>query len=266
MDATQDVITSERRDGPGRSVAVPDDDWSLRAQQTTRIAARVVSVTKDYQLGRATVHALRGVDLDVPAACFAVLSGPSGSGKSTLLNLIGCLDVPTAGTIEIAGRDIGTLTERARTRFRAEHIGFVFQNFNLLPVLTALENVEYPLQLGRFKASERRAMAREALRSVDLGGLGDRFPSELSGGQRQRVAIARALVKQPRLVLADEPTANLDQATGFELISLMRSLQGRHEMTFIVTSHDPQVIGQADLHLHMIDGRIVTDSSARPTP
>jgi putative ABC transport system ATP-binding protein len=246
MDMTLDL------DSGGRDRIPPLQPRSME------IAAHVAGVTKNYPFGRKMVYALRGVDLDIPAACFAVLSGPSGSGKSTLLNLIGGLDVPTEGTIEIAGCNIVTLEDRARTRFRADHIGFVFQNFNLLPVLTALENVEYPLQLGRFKARERRAMALAALGSVGLDGLGDRLPSELSGGQRQRVAIARALVKRPRLVLADEPTANLDQATGCELIELMRALQSEHQMTFIVTSHDPQVIGHADLHLHMIDGRIVT--------
>jgi putative ABC transport system ATP-binding protein len=263
MDTQTDLATSEFRENMAPPTKVPialvetQQTWCVQST-STEIAARVRGVTKDYLLGRSPVHALRGVDLDIPAACFAVLSGRSGSGKSTLLNLIGCLDVPTEGTIEIAGHDIGALTERGRTRFRADHIGFVFQNFNLLPVLTALENVEYPLQLGRLKPKERRALAREALRSVDLEGLDERIPSELSGGQRQRVAIARALVKQPRLVLADEPTANLDQATGFGLINLMRSLQSQWKTTFIVTSHDPQMIGHADLHLHMIDGRIVS--------
>ena len=217
-------------------------------------AASLRGASKIYQLGKIEVPALRGVDIDFEAGSFSVVRGPSGSGKSTLLNLLGCVDTPTSGSVEIAGHQVGNMSDRELTAFRARHIGFVFQNFNLIPVLTVLENIEYPLQLTRPDRSERRALAESALASVGLSTLAGRRPSELSGGQRQRVAVARALVKQPALVLADEPTANLDQRTGAELIALMRRIQRDSGTTFIFSSHDPQLISDADRQVWIEDG------------
>ncbi|MCP3102876.1 ABC transporter ATP-binding protein [Myxococcus sp. K15C18031901] len=232
---------------------------------STGVAARLQQVTKQYQLGKTTVHALRGIDLTIAIGSYTVICGPSGSGKSTALQLLGCLDMPTSGTLEIAGQDVIALSDAARTTFRAQHLGFVFQNFNLLPVLTALENVEYPLQLTVRDPAERRERARAMLTAVGLGDLLHRRPAELSGGQRQRVAVARAMVKRPRLVLADEPTANLDRRTGAELIALMRAMQREHQTTFILSSHDPQMIEDADERILIEDGRVV-ESTRRQAP
>lgn len=228
-----------------------------------QLAAKVRGATKDYHLGSTVVHALRGVDVDFAQGSFSVIRGPSGSGKSSLLNLLGCLDGVTSGLVEIAGKNVSAMSDVERTNFRAQHIGFVFQNFNLIPVLTVLENVEYPLQLSVSDKRERRTRASAALESVGLGGLLNRLPSELSGGQRQRVAVARALVKRPALVLADEPTANLDQSTGAELIALMRKMQRESGTTFIFSSHDPQLIGDADRHISIEDGRVLDIHDAR---
>ncbi|WP_224360676.1 ABC transporter ATP-binding protein [Hyalangium versicolor] len=228
-------------------------------------AARLEHVTKEYRLGNTTVQALRGIDLAVSVGSYTVLCGPSGSGKSTGLHLLGALDLPTTGHVEIAGQDVAALSDKKRTAFRARHIGFVFQNFNLVPVLTALENVEYPLRLTIRDATERRARAQEMLEAVGLGPMLHRRPAELSGGQRQRVAVARAMVKRPALVLADEPTANLDRRTGAELMALMRTMQREHHTTFILSSHDPQMIEDADEWLRIEDGRVV-DGARRHSP
>jgi putative ABC transport system ATP-binding protein len=221
------------------------------------VAARVVGVRKNYVLGTTVVPALRGVDLNLAASSFSVILGPSGSGKSTLLHLLGCIDVATNGTIEIAGHDVGSMSDAQRTSFRAQHIGFVFQSFNLIPVLTVVENVEYPLQLCEPDRRRRRDRAMAALESVGLAALHARVPAELSGGQRQRVAVARALVKKPKLLLADEPTANLDRRAGADLIALMRSMQRTSGTTFLVSSHDPQMIEDADNKIRIEDGLIV---------
>lgn len=219
-------------------------------------AAQLRGIHKHYRLGEVDVPALRGIDLDLPRGVFSVIGGPSGSGKSTLLNLLGCIDAPDAGSVDVDGQAVAALGDTQRTRFRARHVGFVFQNFNLIPVLTAIENVEYPLRLLEDNAPRRRDMARSALVEVGLEGLEDRPPSALSGGQRQRVAVARALAKRPALVLADEPTANLDQATGRGLIDLMRRIQSATGATFVFSSHDPQLIAEADLRVHLVDGRV----------
>lgn len=232
-------------------------DHARKSMNERSAAVRLEGVSKNYRLGDTTVAALRSVDLSISPASFTVIQGPSGSGKSTLLNMIGCLDVPTAGSIEIGGRRIEQMSEAERTRFRADQVGFVFQNFNLIPVLSVLENVEYPLRLCISSKLERRRRANEVLESVGLGAMVDRRPTELSGGQRQRVAVARALVKQPILVLADEPTANLDQRTGFELITLMRRMQKTSGTTFVFSSHDPQLISDADVRVQIVDGRVV---------
>lgn len=219
-------------------------------------AACLRAVRKHYRLGDVEVPALRGIDLDLPRERFAVIGGPSGSGKSTLLNLLGGIDTPDSGVIEIAGTEVAALDDDARSEFRAHHVGFVFQNYNLIPVLSALENVEYPLQLVERSAPRRRDMARAALAEVGLSGMENRLPSALSGGQRQRVAVARALVKRPSLILADEPTANLDQTTGRELIGLMRKIQRHTGASFVFSSHDPQLMQEADLLVRLVDGEI----------
>jgi len=221
------------------------------------VTAELRGVTREYHLGTVRVEALRGVDISIMPDRFTVLIGPSGSGKTTLLNMIGCIDRPTAGSIHIDGQDVQRLGDDALADFRSRHIGFVFQNFNLLPVLTAYENVEYPMLLAGAGETQRRTRVNELLDSVGLLSHARHTPSQLSGGQQQRVAIARALANQPRIVLADEPTANLDSATGEAIISLMRELQRHAHVTFVFSSHDPTVIGEADDVVHIRDGRVV---------
>jgi putative ABC transport system ATP-binding protein len=218
----------------------------------------VEDVTKDYELGRTRVSALRGVTLSVERGEFLAVAGPSGSGKSTLLNLMGCLDRPTSGRVVIGGQDIATLGDDALSDLRARQIGFIFQTFNLIPVLTALENVEFPL-LFQKRAGGRaagRARAQRALTEVGLGEFLRHRPDELSGGQRQRVAVARALVTDPVIVLADEPTANLDSATGDAIISLMLDINRRAGTTFIFSTHDARVMAHAHRVVHLADGRL----------
>lgn len=244
--------------------AKPRRQVEYAAADSEPTAVELVSISKHYQLGSTTVRALQDVTLQIPASRFTVIQGPSGSGKSTLLNMLGCLDTPTTGSINIAGRRIDTMNDAERTRFRAGHVGFVFKNFNLIPVLTVAENVEYPLRLCEPDKVLRRQRVQEALESVGIGAMAGRRPAELSGGQRQRVAIARALVKRPTLVLADEPTANLDQATGASLIELMRQMQRQSGTTFVFSSHDPQLIADADACIRIVDGRI-TEHQTAPT-
>ena len=213
--------------------------------------------TKDYHLGKVIVPALRGINLDVKEGEFLSIAGPSGSGKTTLLNLIGCVDTPTAGTVEVAGRDISKLSERQLTDLRLHTIGFIFQSFNLVNVLDVYRNVELPLLLQRVSsASERRKRVEGLLSRVGLGQLMKHRPSELSGGQRQRVAIARALVTRPRLVLADEPTANLDSVTGQNILDLMRELNQTEHTTFIFSTHDARVMAYASKVVRIADGRV----------
>jgi putative ABC transport system ATP-binding protein len=220
------------------------------------VAAR--DVAKVYQLGKTEVHALRHVDLVVERGEFLSIAGPSGSGKTTLLNLIGGVDVPTSGTVWVDGEDTSKLTERALTRLRLDHIGFIFQTFNLVAVLTVFQNVEFPLLLqGRMTSDERRRRVNELLESVGLGSHSRHRPSELSGGQRQRVAVARALVARPPLVLADEPTANLDSKTGGTIIDLMREMNLRDGTTFIFSTHDPKVMAHASAIVRLEDGCVV---------
>lgn len=219
-------------------------------------AVRVEEVTKEYDLGRTKVPALRGVSLQVEAGEFMAVAGPSGSGKSTLLNLIGCLDRPTSGRVLIAGQDVGTLGDDALSDLRARTIGFIFQTFNLIPVLSALENVEFPL-LFRGGNHGGRGRALQALESVGLREFATHRPDELSGGQRQRVAVARALVTDPGIVLADEPTANLDSHTGETIIDLMLDINRRAGTTFIFSTHDPKVMAHAQRVVRLADGRVV---------
>ena len=228
-------------------------------------AAAVVelkNVTKSYKTGRSEVPALRGIDLAIPARAFTMLVAPSGSGKSTLLNLIGCIDNPTSGTVTVAGQTVGRLSDRALSDFRAQKIGFIFQGFSLVPVLSAYENVEYPLLLTRVPATQRRRATLEMLEAVGLSEQQRRRPNELSGGQKQRGALARALVKQPEIVLADEPTANLDSETGASIVALMRQMQIQSRTTFIFATHDPHLMSQADRLVSMRDGLLMDEEGS----
>jgi putative ABC transport system ATP-binding protein len=214
----------------------------------------VKDVTKTYCLGTQTVVALDGVSMSVEAGEFLAVAGPSGSGKTTLLNLIGCLDTPSSGDIEIDGERVNGLSSGRRADLRARKLGFIFQTFNLIPVLTAWENVEYPLLLTKRTADGGRVMT--ALEQVGLGDRVRHRPAELSGGQQQRVAIARALVTEPALVLADEPTANLDSKTGHEIVELMRRLNRERQTTFVFSTHDPRIMKAADRVIEISDGRL----------
>jgi putative ABC transport system ATP-binding protein len=215
-------------------------------------------VQKSYATGAVEVKALRGVSFDVEAGAFIAFVGPSGSGKTTLLNLIGCLDKPSAGALEVAGVDVTRLNRQEAAAFRGEHLGFVFQGFNLIPVLTAFENVEYPLVMVQNRpASERRAQVLELLDAVGIADQRDKLPEQLSGGQKQRVAIARALVTHPKLVLADEPTANLDRDTAAMIIALMKTMQGELHTTFLFSTHDTRIIGEVELIYTLEDGQLV---------
>ncbi len=205
------------------------------------------------------VHALQGVDLELAHGDFATLMGPSGSGKTTLLNIIGGLDAATAGRVVVAGRDLATMSAAERSRMRLQHLGFVFQAYNLLPVLTAFENAELVLLLQGLDKGERSKRVTAMLDEVGLSGLYDRRPDELSGGQQQRVAVARAIVGTPALVLADEPTANLDSQTSHELIDTMRRLNEERGVTFLFATHDPLVMEGARRVIRMKDGHIVED-------
>ena len=226
--------------------------------------ANIVSlqkVTKDYGEGDALTHALRGVDLMVEAGEFTAMAGPSGSGKSTLLNIIGGLDRPTAGRVEVDGREINTLSKTDLSLLRRDRIGFIFQSYNLIPVLTALENAEYVLMLQGIPNAERRERVREVLKEVGLEGLENRYPRQLSGGQQQRVAIARAIVSEPALVLADEPTANVDSDTGKSLLDLMRRLNETKGVTFFFSTHEEAVMKRARRLLQIRDGVIFSDQA-----
>jgi putative ABC transport system ATP-binding protein len=224
---------------------------------TNTPAVRLRQATKTYEHGEVQVAAIKSISLDVPFHRFTMVVGPSGSGKTTLLNLIGCIDTPSSGTVEICGTDIGRLSDSALADFRAQNIGFVFQGFNLVPVLSAYENVEYPLLLVGMSAGERRDRTLAMLEAVGLADHAKRWPNALSGGQKQRVAIARALVKQPQLVLADEPTANLDTATGAAVIELMHDIQRRYRTTFVFSTHDPHLISHAEEICAIRDGVLV---------
>jgi putative ABC transport system ATP-binding protein len=221
-----------------------------------RPVAVLTQVEKTYHMDSVSVPVIKGVDILVRAACFTVLLGPSGSGKTTLLNMIGCIDKPDKGEVIVADCKVGGLTDDALSDFRAKNIGFIFQNFNLLPVLSAYENIEYPLLLAGASAKERGERVPNLLDAVGLGDKAKYFPGQLSGGQRQRVAIARALARKPKLVIADEPTANLDSETGAAILALMRGMVERYEVSFVFSSHDPDVIKAADDTIFLKDGTI----------
>jgi putative ABC transport system ATP-binding protein len=222
-------------------------------------AVRLTDVKKKYLLGKVEVDAIKGITLQIPIKKFNVIIGPSGSGKTTLLNLLGCIDIPSSGCVEVCGQDIARMTDEQASDFRAENIGFIFQNFNLIPVLSAYENVEYPLLLMKKPARERRELTLKMLNDVGLSSHKHHRPNELSGGQRQRVAIARALVKGPKLVLADEPTANLDSKTGQSIIDLMHEMQAENHTTFIFSSHDNQVMEYAEKVFEIHDGLLMKE-------
>ena len=219
---------------------------------------RTEKLTKVYRQDSIAVTALQDVDLEIAAGEFVALVGPSGSGKSTLLNLLGGLDRPTSGRLWVADEELATMSRRALAELRLRRIGFVFQEFNLIPVLSSLENVEYVMLLQGVADEERRRRAMAILNEVGLAGLEDRRPSELSGGQQQRVAVARAIVSEPALVLADEPTANLDSATGAALMDLMRKLNEDKGITFVFSTHDAMVMERARRLVHLKDGQIVS--------
>ena len=214
-------------------------------------------VTKDFYLGKTIVNAVKDIDLTVESGEFLAIVGPSGSGKSTLLNLIGCIEKPTAGTVKIEGIDVTLLSSNDLADIRAYKLGFIFQTFNLLPVLTVAENVEYPLLMKRLARHEKRGRVMAVLKEVGLERFSAHKPGELSGGQRQRVAIARALVGSPAIILADEPTANLDHKTGTDILNLMKELNKKFGTTFIFSTHDQKIMAMADRVVELRDGEIV---------
>jgi putative ABC transport system ATP-binding protein len=217
-------------------------------------------LTKFYDQGKIEVPALRGIDLTVEQGEFTTIFGPSGSGKTTLLNLIGCLDRPTAGTIIFDSQDLGGLDKKALAMVRRHYVGFVFQSYNLIPVLTAYENVEFAIRLvNKYDKKEIRDRVLQILDAVGLAGLEDRKPNELSGGQKQRVAIARALVKEPKLILADEPSANLDSKTSEEVLQVMLKMNQELGTTFIFSTHDPRVMEYARRLIEIRDGQVAKD-------
>ncbi len=224
---------------------------------------RIAGVGKVYPLGKTEVRALAGVDLTIAEGEFTTIAGPSGCGKSTLLNLIGCMDVPTSGEVYLEGTAISKLSDKELTRLRLERLGFIFQSFNLIPVLSVFQNIEFPLMIqGRLGAADRAKKVSALIEEVGLEGQRHQRSNELSGGQRQRVAIARALVTAPRIVLADEPTANLDSATGERIIDLMKAINRTHKTTFIFSTHDPQVMRHAGRVIRLKDGKVAPTADA----
>lgn len=233
---------------------------AAKSMEADVCTVNVENLRKDYRMGDVQVPALRGVDIRIQPGEFTVLAGPSGSGKTTLLNMIGLLDVPTSGSVELDGRKTSGLSEAELDRIRADKIGFIFQSFNLVPVLDAFENVELALRLcgTPMSSDERSRRSLAALAEVGLGDFASRRSDQLSGGQQQRVAIARALVKRSALVIADEPTANLDSASAEAVLDVMEEMNRREAITFLFSSHDDRVIRRARRVIHLADGRIVS--------
>jgi len=222
---------------------------------------QATNLTKTYRVGDIDVPAIKGLDFSIEPASFVAFVGPSGSGKSTLLNMVGCLDHPTSGTLTVLDTDIATLDRRAAAKFRGEHIGFVFQDFNLIPVLTVFENVEYPLRMvQKWPAEKRRSQVLRMLAAVGMADQADKHPDQISGGQKQRVAVARALVSQPKLVLADEPTANLDHDTAYRILELMKKMRDEFKTTFVFSTHDAKIMGEAEVTFTLEDGRLSNDN------
>jgi putative ABC transport system ATP-binding protein len=214
-------------------------------------------LTKNFYLGKTRIDALKGVDFKIEAKEFVAIAGPSGSGKTTLLNLLGCIDVPSSGALKVDGQEVSRLSSNQLADLRHRKLGFVFQTFNLIPVLSAFENVEFPLLKRKLPKKERRERVMDSLGQTGLLDYVRHRPEELSGGQRQRVAIARALVGEPEIILADEPTANLDQQTGTSILELMRSINARQNTIFIFSTHDPKIIATAGRVINIRDGQIV---------
>jgi putative ABC transport system ATP-binding protein len=218
---------------------------------------RAEKLVKTYRSGEVEVPAVRGVDFTIEAKAFVAFVGPSGSGKSTLLNMIGCLDRPTGGKLTVIDTDVGTLDRRAAAEFRGRHVGFVFQDFNLIPVLTVYENIEYPLiMVQNWPEQKRRKQILRLLDAVGMSGQDHKRPDQISGGQKQRVAVARALATDAQLVLADEPTANLDHDTAYRVIELMKKMRDELGTTFVFSTHDPKIMGEAEVVLTLDDGSI----------
>ena len=215
------------------------------------------NIGKNYQVGEVVIPALRGVSFEIEPASFVSFIGPSGSGKTTLLNLIGCLDTPTTGRLTVAGADVGTLDRRQGAVFRGTNIGFIFQDFDLLPVLTVYENIEYPLlMVQKVPSGERRKRVTALLEAVGMADQKDKYPDQISGGQKQRVAVARALVTNPKLVLADEPTANLDHQTAYMVLDLMKKMRNEFKTTFIFSTHDQKIVSEAEIIYMLEDGEL----------
>ena len=224
---------------------------------------RAEALTKTYRIGDVDVPAVRGIDFTIEPASFVAFVGPSGSGKSTVLNMIGCLDHPTSGHISVLDTDVASLDRRASATFRGNHIGFIFQDFNLIPVFTAYENIEYPLIMVQNWAPEkRRTQVMAMLEAVGMADQAHKRPDQLSGGQKQRVAVARALVSNSKLVLADEPTANLDHDTAHRIIDLMKSMRDKMGTTFIFSTHDPKIMREAEVTFTLEDGRLAANTGA----
>ena len=218
-------------------------------------------LTKTYRAGDVEVPAIKSANFVIEPASFVAFVGPSGSGKSTLLNLIGCLDHPTAGKLTVLGTDIATLDRRAAADFRGKNIGFIFQDFNLVPVLTAYENIEYPLiMVQEWPAEKRRQQVMRLLKAVGMESQADKRPDQMSGGQKQRVAIARALVSNAKMVLADEPTANLDHDSAYKIIELMKQMRDEFGTTFIFSTHDPKIMAEAETTYTLEDGRVLSST------
>ena len=215
------------------------------------------NISKEYRTGEITVKALKGVSFDIEPASFVSFVGPSGSGKTTLLNLIGCLDKPTEGDLKVADTDVSALGRKESAAFRGSHIGFIFQDFNLMPVLTVYENIEYPLLMVQsLPPAERKERVEKLLEEVGMADQRNKYPDQISGGQKQRVAIARALVTNPELVLADEPTANLDSETAHAVIDLMKKMKDDFGTTFIFSTHDQKIVREAEIIYSLEDGRL----------
>jgi putative ABC transport system ATP-binding protein len=215
-------------------------------------------LTKTYRAGDVDVPAVRGVDFSIEPGAFVAFVGPSGSGKSTLLNMIGGLDKPSGGRLMVLDTDIAALDRRAAAVFRGSNLGFIFQDFNLIPVLTAYENIEYPLLMVQdWDEAKRRARVTELLEAVGMADQAGKRPDQLSGGQKQRVAVARALATRPKLVLADEPTANLDHDTAYRILDLMKKMRDEFGTTFVFSTHDPKIMGAAEITFALEDGRLV---------
>jgi putative ABC transport system ATP-binding protein len=225
---------------------------------------RAENIAKVYKTGEVEINALKDVSFNIEPSSFVSFVGPSGSGKTTLLNLIGCLDKPTSGSLGVAETDVSSLDRRQSAQFRGDNIGFIFQDFNLIPVLTAYENIEYPLlMVQNVGLEERREKVSELLKAVGMSEQRNKYPDQLSGGQKQRVAVARALVTDPKLVLADEPTANLDHETAYMVINLMKRMRDELGTTFIFSTHDQKIVGEAEVLYALEDGRIVNKEEGR---